>query len=299
MDNNIRAALFMMAGTSSFAINDAFLKLLSSDLGMFQIIAMRGLVVSLIFVAWVYAEGHFATARSPRDRAFLLVRSLGEVGAAFFFIKALFMMELATVTAIIQATPLVVAFAAYFLLREPLGWRRLSAIGVGFVGVLLIVQPSAGNLDMASIYALLSVVMIAVRDLSTRMMAATIPSSMVALTTAVGVMLMGFAGSVSESWIMPQSASWGYLAATVAFSVTGYYLVILAMRTGELSFAAPFRYMSLLTALVLGWAVLGEWPNTLALIGGALVVAAGVYALYRERVVQQAKARDDLSRGGC
>lgn len=282
MTDNRRAALFMMAGSSAFAVNDTFLKLLGDSLGMFQIIAMRGVAVSVIFALLFWTARATITALSARDRWFLALRSGAEVGAAFFFFKALFDMPLAAVTAILQVVPLTVAAAAYVFLKEPLGWRRMSAILFGMAGVMLIVRPGTDGFTAASVYALVCVLMVTLRDLSTRVMAKSVPSSMVALTTALGVTLMGAVGSVTEPWVLPAAPAWGWLAGTVVFTVLGYYLIILAMRSGELTFVAPFRYAALLAALILGWAVLGEWPVPLTILGSLIVVATGVYTLYRE-----------------
>lgn len=282
MNDNIRAAFFMMAGSCAFAVNDTFLKLLGTDLGMFQILTMRGCVVTLIFAALLWVQRAMISGLCQRDRVLLALRSGAEMGAAFFFFKALFDMPLANITAILQVVPLTVAGAAYLFLSEPLGWRRLLAILLGMGGVLLIVRPGTDTFTAASVYALLCVVMVTLRDLITRIMAKGVPSSMVALTTAIGVTILGAVGSVTESWVMPQSAALLWLGGTVVFTVLGYYLVILAMRRGELTFVAPFRYAALLAALLLGWFVLGEWPMPLTFVGSAIVVATGVYTLYRE-----------------
>ena len=241
MTDNLRAAVFMMTGSSAFAVNDTFLKLLGDNLGMFQIITMRGVVVSLIFALLLWMQRAKISALVPKDRWLLAMRSGAEMGAAFFFFNALFHMPLAAVTAILQVVPLTVAAAAYLFLKEPLGWRRLSAILIGMGGVMLIVRPGTDSFTMASVHALLCVLMVTLRDLTTRVMAKGVPSSMVALTTAIGVTLMGAVGSVTEHWVVPAALSWAWLGGTVVFTVLGYYLVILAMRTGELTFVAPFR----------------------------------------------------------
>lgn len=282
MNDNIRAAVFMMAGSCAFATNDTFLKLLGADLGMFQILVMRGCVVSLVFAALLWVQRAMISDLCLRDRVLLALRSGAEMGAAFFFFKALFDMPLANITAILQVVPLTVAGAAYLFLSEPLGWRRMLAILLGMGGVLLIVRPGTDTFTAASVYALLCVVMVTLRDLITRVMAKGVPSSMVALTTAIGVTLLGAVGSVTETWVMPNPTGWALLGGTVVFTVLGYYLVILAMRQGELTFVAPFRYAALLAALLLGWFVLGEWPRPLTFVGSAIVVATGVYTLYRE-----------------
>ena len=297
-DDNIRAAMLMMAAASAFTVNDLFLKLLGQDMGMFQILAMRGVFVSLIFGVVVWRERVNFAALHRRDRNALLVRSVAEAGAAYFFFVALFNMPLANVTAILQVVPLSVALAAYVFLKEPLGWRRLSAILVGFAGVMLIVQPGTDAFNLAAVNALACVGMVTLRDLVTRKMAPGIPSSLVALTTAVGVTLFGFIGGLTETWVMPSPVAWVWLLAAVLFVCMGYILVILAMRSGEMSFVSPFRYTGLLVALVLGYLVFGEWPDNVTLLGSVIVVATGIYTLYRERQVK-ARARRLAAKTGC
>lgn len=289
-DDNIRAAMLMMAGACAFTVNDMFLKLLGQDMGMFQILVLRGIAVSAIFGVMVWHAKVQFRMLTLRDRNLMLIRASAEALAAYLFFNALFNMPLANVTAILQVVPLSVALAAYLFLREPLGWRRLLAILVGFAGVMLIVQPGSDTFTSASVSALACVVMVTLRDLITRIMAPGIPSSLVALTTAVGVMLFGMAGAGTETWVMPSLRAWGWLGGAVVFVCLGYFLVIKAMRTGEMTFAAPFRYSGLLAALVLGFVVLDEWPDALTLVGSAIVVATGIYTLYRERQVK-ARAR--------
>jgi drug/metabolite transporter (DMT)-like permease len=289
-DDNIRAAMLMMAGACAFTVNDMFLKLLGQELGMFQILVLRGIAVIAVFWAMVWhAQVAFASL-TRRDQSLLFIRAAAEALAAYLFFHALFNMPLANVTAILQVVPLTVALSACIFLREPLGWRRLSAILVGFLGVMLIVKPGTDTFTVASVSALGCVAMVTLRDLITRIMAPGIPSSVVAFTTAIGVFLFGVAGAWSETWVMPSAMAWAWLGGAVVFVCLGYFLVIKAMRTGEMTFAAPFRYSGLLAALVLGFLVFSEWPDTLTLIGSTIVVATGVYTLYREGQVK-ARAR--------
>ncbi len=297
-DDNIRAAMLMMAGACAFTVNDMFLKLLGQDMGMFQILVLRGIAVSAVFGIMVWhANVQFATL-TRRDRNLLMIRAGAEALAAYLFFNALFNMPLANVTAILQVVPLSVALAAFVFLREPLGWRRLLAILVGFMGVMLIVQPGTDTFTTASVSALACVGMVTLRDLITRIMAPGIPSSLVAFTTSLGVLLFGIAGAGTDDWVLPSLQAWGWLAGAVVFVCLGYFLVIQAMRTGEMTFAAPFRYSGLLAALILGFVVLDEWPDTLTLVGSAIVVATGVYTFYRERQVKaRARRAAALARG--
>ena len=287
-DDNIRAALFMMAGTGAYTINDVFLKLLGDELPMFQILVLRGLVVTAFFGYLLWRVRAQMGGLARRDLVLVGLRSLSEAAAAYFFLMALFNMPIANLTAILQVIPLTVALAAFLVLKEPLGWRRMSAILIGFCGVLLIVRPGAEGFTIYAVSALMSVAMITVRDLTTRMLGRTIPSVMVAFSAALGVTLFGVVGSVTEIWAMPSALGWLWLLGATGFIIAGYILVILAMRTGELTFAAPFRYAALLFALVAGWLVFDEWPDLLTFIGSGIVVATGVYTLYREGRVKRA-----------
>lgn len=289
--DNIRAALFMIAGSCAASVNDTFMKLLSTEMGMFQILSLRGAVVSIAFGVILWRLRIPILALMQRDRWLLLLRSVAETCAAFFYFRALFDMPLADVTAIIQVVPLSVALAAWLFLSEPLGWRRLSAILLGFAGVILIIRPGSEAFTTASVDALLSVVMVTIRDLATRMMTRQVPSMLVAFTTSLGVTVLGVVGSSAESWVTPSAVALFWLAGSILFVGLGYYLVILAMRVGEMSFAAPFRYASLIAALLLGWFVLGEWPDAFTMIGSAIVVGTGVFALYRERQLRSGHHR--------
>jgi S-adenosylmethionine uptake transporter len=225
----------------------------------------------------------------PKDRRLIAVRTLAEVVAAWFFLTALFNMPFANVTAILQAAPLAVALAAAVVLKEPVGWRRMVAIGIGFAGVMLIVRPGADGFTIYSIYVLLAVAAVVARDLATRRMSRDVPSFFVALSGAVGVTLFGGVGSLFVDWTPIDGRDLLLLAGSVVFIVAAYLFSVMVMRVGEIGFVAPFRYTSLVIALVIGWAVFAEWPDTLTLIGAGVVVATGLFTIWREQV--QARRR--------
>ena len=287
-DDNIRAALFMMLGTGAYTINDVFLKLLSAELPMFQILFLRGVVVTLFFGLLLWRVGDQFAGLARRDIVLVVLRSLAEAAAAYFFLTALFNMPIANLTAILQVVPLTVALAAFVVLKEPLGWRRMSAILIGFCGVMIVVRPGADGFTIYSVSALMSVAMITIRDLTTRMLGRSMPSVMVAFTASCGVMVFGGIGSITETWVAPSVLGWLWLIGAIGFIIAGYILVILAMRVGELTFAAPFRYAALLFALAAGWLVFGEWPDLLTFLGSGIIVATGVYTLYREGKMRRA-----------
>ncbi|MCK0096823.1 DMT family transporter [Yoonia sp. F2084L] len=282
LSDNIRGALFMVCAMCAYTFNDAFMKALSDEIPLFQAIFLRG-VGAVIFLAIMCRMLGQLRFRFPRrDWGLLLLRTAGEVGGTFFFLTALFNMPIANVSAILQVLPLSVSLAAALILGEALGWRRLTAIFVGFVGVLLIIQPGGADFSSYSIYALGAVACATMRDIAMRRMSHDVPAVFVGLIAAVGVMGLGAGGSLFTSWEPLTRTSGLQLAGAMTFMIFAYIASANAMRFGEIGFVAPFRYTSLLVALILGVIVFGEWPNALALAGGAVVVVTGLFTLYRE-----------------
>lgn len=285
MSPNTTGALLMMASMASFTLNDTFIKLTDGQVPLPQLLFLRGLLSILLIVIlsrWLGAI-HFDIAR--RDWGLIMVRSLAEVATAYFFLTALFNMPLANVTAILQMLPLTVALAAALFFNEPLGWRRMVAILLGFTGMLLIVRPGGEGFSLWSVYAMLAVLCVTVRDLATRRLTPGVPSMTVTLMAALVVTVCFGAVSVTTVWVPVDPVVGALIAGSSVAIIGGYFFSVLVMRVGEISFIAPFRYTGLVFALILGFVVFGDWPERLTLVGAGIVVATGIFTLYRERVV--------------
>ena len=272
----------MMGAMCAYTFNDAFMKALADEIPLFQAIFFRGVGAVIFLTIMCRMLGQLRFRFPARDWGLLLLRTAGELGGTFFFLTALFNMPIANVSAILQVLPLSVSLVAALVLGEALGWRRLTAIFVGFVGVLLIIQPGGADFNFYSLYALGAVACVTLRDIAVRRMSREVPSVFVALIAAIGVMGLGAVGSLFIEWQPFTVTSGLQLAGAMAFLIFGYIASVSAMRFGEIGFVAPFRYTSLLVALVLGVLIFGEWPNALALAGGVVVVATGLFTLYRE-----------------
>lgn len=283
MTPNSRGALLMMSGMAAFTLNDTCMKALSDQIPLFQAVFLRGIFTSFALAGAAAYLGALRTRLSRRDQALIWVRSLAEVAAAYFFISALFNMPIANVSAILQALPLTVTLAGALFLREQVGWKRMLAILVGFLGVLLIVKPGAEGFNSYSVFAVISVIAVTIRDLAARRLSPDVPSLTVALAAAVMVTAFGGIGMMTQPWTPVGGLEALQLAGTVFFVIGGYIFSVMAMRVGEIGVVAPFRYFSLLSALVLGFFVFGEWPDELTLLGSTIVVATGVFTFYRER----------------
>ncbi|MDC0738394.1 DMT family transporter [Cognatishimia sp. SS12] len=294
VSDNLRGVLLMIAAMASYTSNDTVIKYMAGDMSLSQLLVLRGVPTILLITALTYYIGALRVAGTRRDWGLVFIRSLAEAAAAYLFIHALRRMEIANATAVLQVLPLTVALGAAVLFREPLGWRRLLAIAIGFIGMLLIVRPGPDGFRTETFYVLGAVACITVRDLSARKISSAVPSLMVALCSALGVTLIASMVSlVTQNWRPVTPTEMGFLCLAAVFIGGGYLFSTMVMRVGEISFIAPFRYTSLLWAMVLGYLVFGDWPDAITLLGAAILVATGVFTLYREARAKrrQAKAR--------
>ncbi|MEX0956203.1 MAG: DMT family transporter [Rhizobiaceae bacterium] len=268
-----------------FTANDAITKGLTDDLNMGQIMLVRGAFATLLIALFAWQQGALARpalAFNPK----VALRAGFELGATLFFLTALAHMPIANISAVLQSLPLAVTMGAAMFFGEPVRWRRWLAILVGFAGVLIIVRPGLEGFSVYSLFALGCVVCAAARDLFTRQVPNEIPTLLI--STATALLVTAFGGILVVplgGWSPIGLTETAMLAAAAVLLIIGYQFIILAMRTGEIAFVAPYRYTALLWAILFGMLLFGEWPDAAMLLGSALVVISGLYSLYRERRV--------------
>jgi drug/metabolite transporter (DMT)-like permease len=289
-NDNRRGALIMIGSMAAFTLNDACMKALSDDLPLFQAIFLRGVLTSLVLYILVRRAGRLSLPRARTDRLLVGLRTLCEVLAAYFFISALFNMPIANATAILQALPLTVTLAGALFLREPVGWRRMLAIIVGFVGVLLVVRPGTDGFTIYALYALAAVICVTVRDLTSRRLSGAVSSTNAAFFGAVGVTMLGGFGTLTDDWVAVTPSSALLLLGATVCVVAAYLWSVMAMRVGDLAVVTPFRYTSLLVALIVGLVVFDEWPDALTLLGAAIIMGTGLFTFWREHQVRHRAA---------
>lgn len=287
ISDNLRGALYMNLSMFAFTVNDAIMKSLTEVLPLYQTIALRGMVAVLGLILVARVTGGLRLPPIPADRALIALRSLADVAATILFLTALKHMPLATLSAVMQVTPLAVTLAAALYFGDRIGWRRMLAITIGFFGVMLIIRPGMEGFTIWSVLGLASVATVVVRDLSVRRLSGAVPSLVVALGAGFAVMVMGFIGSAIEGWQAITPLQILQLLGAGGMVIVGYICSVTAMRVGDIGFIAPFRYTSLLWAIILGWVFFATFPDAYALIGAAIVVATGIYTLLRERKLRQ------------
>ncbi|WP_298975006.1 DMT family transporter [uncultured Roseobacter sp.] len=279
--------MLMMASMACFTVNDALIKATGGVVPLFQLLVLRGVLATLLIAFLAGSRGAFRVRASRRDWALIILRSVSEVGAAYFFVTALLNMPLANITAILQVLPLTVTLGSALIFREAIGWRRMTAILIGFCGMLLIVRPGPEGFTQWSLYALIAVLCVTARDLSTRRISPQVPSLLVTFSASLTVLIAAGLASLSIEWAPITPSLGGLIAASSFFIVGGYFFSVQVMRAGDVSFIAPFRYTGLIWALLLGWVVFGEWPGLMTLLGAGIIVATGLFTLYRERALMR------------
>jgi drug/metabolite transporter (DMT)-like permease len=272
----------MAVGMAGFTMNDTITKAVSSEMNFGQVMLVRGLFAIVLIAALAWHQGALRPLRTLLVKPVAL-RVAGEVGGTVSFLAAIVHLPLANTAAIFQALPLAITLGAALLFGEPVGWRRWLAITAGFVGVLIIVRPGAEGFNQFSLFALISVIFCAVRDLATRRIPAPIPSLFITLLTTVTVTISGAAIVFPlGGWTPPSGRALGLLALAAVLLLIGYQCVIMALRSGDISAVAPFRYSALLWAILLGYLVFGDVPDAMMVTGASIIVLSGLYAFYRE-----------------
>ena len=286
ISDNMRGAAFMSITMAAYVANDTVMKLLSEYLNLYQAMFLRGIFTSLMIAGLCLFKGVLIYRVPKRDRLTISLRLIGEIGGTVFYLTALFNMPIANATAILQSLPLAVTLAGAIFLSESVGWRRYLAIFAGFIGVLMVVRPGSDGFNEFSISAVIAVLFIVLRDLSTRRLSVAVPSLFVSLLTSISVMVMGAILSFTEEWEPVSAGEVGLLALAALFIIFGYLFSVMAMRIGDISFSSPFRYTILIWAIILGFVVFGDIPDSWTIFGSLIIVGSGVYTFYRERRVQ-------------
>ena len=271
----------MVLAMGSFVVNDTFVKLVGTSLPVGELVAVRG-SMSVLLIALIGARQGILSGMPQIASRMVLGRALLDLIATLLFVSALMHMHIANLTAVMQAVPLAVAMLSVAFLGETIGWRRTLAISLGFIGVLFIVKPDPRAFSLYEALALAIVFAVAMRDLVTRRIPASIPTLIVALANAGFVTAGGVALGLTQGFVTPQVWQVGYLAIAAVFLASGYMFMVATLRLGELTATAPFRYSIMVFAIISGILVFHELPDLLAIAGMVLIVATGLYAAHRE-----------------
>ena len=284
---NIRGILFMILAMAGFALEDLFIKLLSSRVPVSQILVILGFSGTAVLLIIAFLTHAPILHRDLLNRP-IIVRTFCELFAALFFTSAIALTPLSSVASILMTTPLMVTMGASIFFGEKIGWRRWTAIIIGFFGVLLILRPGFESFMPASLLAVIATIFLAVRDLATRTMKFEISTTTVSIYAFLAMGISGFiAMPFFSAMVIPSSIEIVYLISATFVGVIGYYAIVLATRNGDVSVISPFRYSRLVFAMLLSIIILSERPDLLTLSGASIIVISGIYTFIREGRLKQ------------
>ncbi|HWA43186.1 MAG TPA: DMT family transporter [Hypericibacter adhaerens] len=276
-----RGILYMASAVFCLTLLDAGVKWLTDDYSPFQIAFLR-YVVGIVFAIGISTRaGGIGTLKTLRPGGHAL-RSLFNIGTMLTFYYALGMLPLADTMAITYAGPLFMTLLSVVLLREKVGPRRWAAVMIGFVGVLVILQPSGTGFNWAAVLALSSAFLYALTLITSRQLSATEPSHTILFYYSVGVLIVTGA-TMPWLWVTPTwNDLWVFLLVGVTGSV-GQFFLNQAFRYSEVSLVAPIDYTGLVWATLFGWALWNQLPSLTVIAGSLIVVGSTLYIVNRER----------------
>lgn len=279
--NAVGSATMALAGLAVTA-NDAFLRSITDDgPGPYQVLCMRSIAVALLFLIVGRVRGEH-TRRADLSGP-LFVRTGSEVIAAACFYTALVRVEFANIQAIMQVTPLMVTLGAALYLRERVTQAHYLTVLVGFIGVVVLVRPGTDAFTPWALFAVAGAVLATVREFATRRIPVSVPLVSISFVTAIALASLTAALSIADGWEPMPGSGWLRMAGSVVTLSIGYVLSVYAVRVGDLSVSAPFRYVPVIGAVVIGYWAFDETPDLLTWIGTTVIVAAGLAAIEYER----------------
>jgi len=286
--DNMVGIMLMLAAMAMFAVEDAFVKKLSHGMGTGQILVILGVGGFAIFAFIAKRQGAQVFSRDLLLGPVLL-RNFGEIMGTSGYVLAVVLTPLSSASAILQATPLAVALGAALFLGQAVGWRRWVAIGVGFIGVLIVIRPGLEGFQPASLFAVQGVIGLSIRDLATRAMPTQVSSMVLSafgfgVVIPAGLVIMLFEGPT----VMPDSVQSAYIAAALIVGPVGYYMIVAAMRVGEVAVVTPYRYVRLVFAMIIGMLAFDEVLDFYTLLGASIIIGSGLFTIYRERQARKA-----------
>ena len=279
---SIKGAALMSLCTACYVVSDVFMKYVSREIDLYQITFLRGFIVTLILLVFCFILKVSLKIPSNKDKIIILVRSVFEVLMIYSFLTALFNMNIANANAVLQLIPLVVLFGSFLFLGKQLKQNEIIAVLFGLIGAIIVIRPGASDFNFYSIFALLAVASMSVRDLVTVNLNKKIPSLLVAFYSSLLITIASFLLSSEKVGFMELNNPMFIFYSAVLVSI-GYIAAVAAMRFGEVTFVSPFRYTALLWAIVLGFLFFSEIPKITTIFGGLIIIFAGIYLIYNEK----------------
>ncbi len=289
---NVQGALWLVSGGFIFTSTSAMIRLLSTEIESVQTAFFRA-AISLVLLLPMIAAGRVKPWHSKRIAGHFWRTAMGTASMVLGF-YAVSMLPLADATAIAFSQPLFSVVVAALIVGEKVRWRRWSATVIGFAGVLIMVRPGEGSLQLGALVALANAGAVAVSILLVKRLSDSETPLMILTQFAIfSTILLALPAILVWRW----PDLWGWvLAFGIALSATiGQYFWVQAFKSGEMSAVAPFEYMRLPFAVFVGWLIWGEMPVVWTYVGASIVIGSALYIAHREHQLARERRRAALS----
>ena len=287
----LRGPLFMVIATGSYVVNDTMMKLATTGLPPYEVLFLRGVAATLWSIPLLFMLGYARQVPQLVDKR-VLVRNLFETAGIVAYVVALANMPIADASALAQITPLLVIIGASMFFGERIGATRLGLIALGFIGALMIAQPTLQGISIFALLALANAAFGAARDLTGQRVAAEVPGMIVAISAVLVVLLgAGIMHLLFERWVTPEPYHLTLMAGAGLFLISGHFFIFMAYRVGPNGVVAPFYYCFTIWAVISGLVVFAEVPNPLAMGGMALMVGSGLLVVILDQRRRRRAAR--------
>jgi drug/metabolite transporter (DMT)-like permease len=277
----------MLTGVFLFSLNDAVGKWLLATYTVGQLLLIRSATTLILLAPFIWRAGRAAFANAPRPGLQVLRVVLSSLEVAMFF-WAVQAMPLADAITFYLAGPIYVTALSVWLLGEPVGWRRWTAVLVGFCGVIIALRPSAASFTLPALIALGGSVFFALLMITTRMVKDT-NDTVLMVSQFFGTFAFG-ALTAPFGWVTPSAYHLLFLSGFGLVSIAALFCVNRSLKLAPASVVVPFQYSMIVWSVLLGWLIFGEWPDAWTITGGTIIVGAGLYIFWREQITARENA---------
>ncbi len=279
-----KAVAWLMLGVAGGLMLDLFAKQLLRTYSLEQFIFLRSLIAIAVLLAIAPRFGGLRSLRS-RHKAWHLLRTILSVGAMFGFFYGLSQMPLVDAFTLGYTAPLMMTGLSAVFLKEPVGWRRWTAVVFGFMGVMVMLRPGRGELSFASIAVLVAAFCYACQAITARRLAGTESTLALSFYVVVGPMIISAALLDNQNWQNPDLVGWLLLIGAGASSVLAWIGLVNGYRAASPALLAPLEYTALIGGAIAGFVFWDEVPDVWVAVGAVIIVASGVFVVYRNNEV--------------
>jgi drug/metabolite transporter (DMT)-like permease len=276
----LRGIVCMVLSLFFFTLSDAVSKWLTEGYPIGRIVFIRCFFMFIPIAVVMRWQGEPLTFRTTQWKMHLL-RTVLFVASSFLIIISVKLLPLADAVAFLHAAPLMITALSVPLLREPVGWHRWGAVLVGFLGILIMTRPTAEAFQIAALVPIAAAAATALRDIATRIMSKTESTNIILAWSIVGL-LIASAATLPFGWTTPTLFDFGLMILSGVLLGVAHYLMIESYRLAEAALVAPFKYTSIVWAVILGYLIWNDLPDTWIITGSVLIIGSGIYILQRE-----------------